>query len=51
MGSRSVDNFIKLGETALNPEKNSASIIKKIKNGEVTTATVTYTLDNASKKY
>ena len=49
MGSRSVDNFIKLGETALNPEKNSASIIKKIKNGEVTAATVTYTLDNASR--
>lgn len=49
MGSRDVANFIKLGETALNPEKNSASIIKKIKNGEVTAATVTYTLENASR--
>jgi len=45
-GSRDADNFIKLGQKALNPKLNSAAIEKKIKNGDITPETVLYTLEN-----
>ena len=45
-GSRDADNFIKLGQKALNPKLNSSAIEKKIKNGDVTPETVLYILGN-----
>jgi len=47
-GSRDVDNFIRLGQKALDPKLNSAAIERKIKNGEVTPETILYSLANSS---
>jgi thiol-disulfide isomerase/thioredoxin len=45
-GSRNASSFIELGQKALNPELNSASMEKKIKNGEITPEIVQYILES-----